>query len=246
MSPLILEIEVRGRRAEVLVHSPMMRIGSDPACEVRVSADVLGPHPLTLEVRDGRCILHNHAAARAELHGRSVNLGCSVAWAPGHVIRLNNDVALRLKTRALRPQTTVAPAPPQPPPSQPGSGSGSRGRAWYMFMVTGILLLCGFYWSLDRATLTDDDVKAELQELVRTAHRQGHREAGDPYQSELCFAIQSARIATVRGDAATAAAILAAVRDALLQHRRSDGSFDGRWDAQCLDLVKKMEQIGTR
>ena len=228
-----------------MLDRPIVRVGSDATCEVPLPPTVIGAHPVSLEIRDGRCRLHNHEAEGAELGGRKIPPGKSSDWGPGQVLRLSKDVKFRLMNRALPRKTSALPSPPRTANGQSASHVGSGAPAWsalaFIFIISG-----GAYvlWP-SQTPVTDVQVRADLRDLVDRAHHRGTA-IENLHHAEFCLAIQSARIAALRGDAKAASKILIGVRDALVQQRRPDGSFDDPWNNQCLELVKKMEQLSAR
>jgi hypothetical protein len=174
------------------------------------------------------------------------------------VFRLNDDVTLRLKSRTLvrrssslatstdRDKESTSTTSESKPTASRKSGHGARGPAWFAVVGTVIVALIAILLLTDSSDPLESQVRSELHELFVDVHRPGRSAAHDPRQTELCHAIQTARIAMLRGDAKAASTTLAAVRDALLQRRRPDGSFEGPRDEQCLSLVKKLERLGVR
>ncbi len=93
------------------------------------AADGHRAHPVSLEIRDGRCRLHNHEAEGAELGGRKIPPGKSSDWGPGQVLRLSKDVKFRLMNRALPRKPRALPSPPRTANGQAASHVGSAARS---------------------------------------------------------------------------------------------------------------------
>lgn len=70
------------------IDRPVLRVGSDPQCEICLPSAELAPHALTIEFRDGGYRLYNRAQAPVQLGGMSIQ--------PGGLGDLRADQAIEL------------------------------------------------------------------------------------------------------------------------------------------------------
>src|SRR6188768_3733158 len=78
------------------IDRPVLRIGSDPQCEISVPSAELPAHALTLEFRGGAYKAYNRTSTPIFLGSTSIQPGAAGAWSDGDVLTLPGDVRLLL------------------------------------------------------------------------------------------------------------------------------------------------------
>lgn len=78
------------------IDRPVLRVGSDPQCEISVPSADLPAHALTLEFRGGAYKAYNRTSTPIFLGSTSVQPGAAGAWSDGDVLTLPGDVRLLL------------------------------------------------------------------------------------------------------------------------------------------------------
>ncbi len=79
------------------IERPVIRIGSDPACDVCLPSVALAKHAVTLEFRDGQYLVHNRARQPIGLDGRDLPADGKAPWRGGQSLRLSDDAELQLE-----------------------------------------------------------------------------------------------------------------------------------------------------
>lgn len=78
------------------IDRPVLRIGSDPQCEICLPSAELAPHALTLEFRAGEYCVYNRGAAPLVVDGATVEAGGKGMWRGDTSLELSGAVRLRL------------------------------------------------------------------------------------------------------------------------------------------------------
>ncbi|MGD9631829.1 MAG: FHA domain-containing protein [Pirellulales bacterium] len=79
------------------VDRPVLRIGSDPQCDICLPSAELAPHALTLEFRDGNYRVYNRSASRVYVGSAIVESGTSAIWRDGETIQLPGELRVALE-----------------------------------------------------------------------------------------------------------------------------------------------------
>jgi hypothetical protein len=79
------------------IDRPVLRIGSDPQCEICLPSADLAPHALTLEFRDGTYRAYNRCSAPVNIGRAAVQPGTNAAWNSDQTVRLPGDLRLVLE-----------------------------------------------------------------------------------------------------------------------------------------------------
>lgn len=79
------------------IDRPVLRIGSDPQCDICLPSTELAPHALTLEFRDGSYRVYNRSASPVYVGASSVESGTSAAWRDGETIHLPGDLRVSME-----------------------------------------------------------------------------------------------------------------------------------------------------
>jgi hypothetical protein len=78
------------------IEDPVVRIGSDPECDLCLPSSDLAGHALTLEYRDGDYFLHNKSAGSIVVSGKPLPSGNTAKWREGRKVELPGNTVLVL------------------------------------------------------------------------------------------------------------------------------------------------------
>jgi hypothetical protein len=79
------------------IDRPVLRIGSDPQCEICVPTADLAPHALTLEFRDGNYRAYNRGSTPVNIGAAIVQPGAIGVWQGDQTVHLPGDLRLLLE-----------------------------------------------------------------------------------------------------------------------------------------------------
>ncbi len=79
------------------IDRPVLRIGSDPQCEICLPTAELAPHAVTLEYRDGNYRAYNRGTAPVSVGADLVKPGANAIWRADQTVQLPGDVRLVLE-----------------------------------------------------------------------------------------------------------------------------------------------------
>jgi hypothetical protein len=79
------------------IDRPVLRVGSDPQCDVCLPSAELAPHALTLEFRDGNYRVYNRSASPVYVGAAIVESGTSAVWHDGETIQLPGELRVALE-----------------------------------------------------------------------------------------------------------------------------------------------------
>jgi hypothetical protein len=79
------------------IDRPVLRIGSDPQCEICLPSADLASHALTLEFRDGTYRAYNRCSAPINIGRVAVQPGTNAAWNGDQTVQLPGDLRLVLE-----------------------------------------------------------------------------------------------------------------------------------------------------
>ena len=79
------------------IDRPVLRVGSDPQCDICLPSTDLAPHSLTVEYRDGRYRVYNRCPSAISLGGISIPAGGAGELVPDRTISLPGELKLVLK-----------------------------------------------------------------------------------------------------------------------------------------------------
>jgi len=75
----------------------VLRVGSDPQCDVCLLSAELAPHALTLEFRDGNYRAYNRSQSPVNVGSTVVQPGANAIWPAGETLQLPGDLRLALE-----------------------------------------------------------------------------------------------------------------------------------------------------
>jgi hypothetical protein len=84
--------------ANYWIDRSVLRIGSDPQCDVCLPSTEVAPHALTLEYRDGKYRAYNRGASPMTVGTVAVPPGASETWLPDQAVQLGGQMRLVLET----------------------------------------------------------------------------------------------------------------------------------------------------
>jgi hypothetical protein len=79
------------------IDRPVLRIGSDPQCDVCLLSAELAPHALTLEFRDGSYRAYNRSQSPVNIGSTVVQPGANAVWQANDTLQLPGDLRLALE-----------------------------------------------------------------------------------------------------------------------------------------------------
>jgi hypothetical protein len=79
------------------VDRAVMRVGSDPTCDVCLPSAELAPHALTLEFRDGAYRAYNRSSSVVSVGAATVQPGSNAVWQSDETIHLPGDLRISLE-----------------------------------------------------------------------------------------------------------------------------------------------------
>jgi hypothetical protein len=79
------------------IDRPVLRIGSDPNCEICLPTADVAPHALTLEYRDGKYRAYNRSPEPIRIGAAMVQQGATGVWGGDQAVQLPGDLRLVLQ-----------------------------------------------------------------------------------------------------------------------------------------------------
>jgi hypothetical protein len=217
------------------IERPVLRIGSDPQCEICVPTAELPPHALTLEFRDGNYRVYNRGSAPISIGASIVQPGTSWNWPPGQTVHLPGDLRLVLQADgdprpAPRPDSfrddgnLVDPQAETPSVRTAGSagdaaGTKSSKKTLIQLAIIGICALAAAAMLLmDRdGTTSATAERPSFESIVETTLAQNQGTSA----RVLLPRLQYAQAALVRGNNQFARERFLKLRDQLVQQKVS-------------------------
>ncbi len=226
----------------------VLRIGSDPQCDISLPSTELEPHALTLEFRDGTYRVYNRCASPVSIGAAVVKPGANAVWRADETIQLPGDLRISLDVDgdprpAPRPETRLDDGFDDDSRSLPSGGASaeaageaakkSKGSLVQMGVIgICVLAMAGLLLmkkgdaesaAKDRPTF-NDIVQASLTK--DEAHR------------DIIRRLQYAQAALVRGNSALARERFLKLRDQLVNHV---DSLDARSQADAKTVLSYVE-----
>jgi hypothetical protein len=207
------------------IDRPVLRIGSDPQCDVCLPSAELAPHALTLEFRDGTYRAYNRGAAPVTIGREMVNSGSVGVWPADATVALPGDVRLVLEIDgdpqpAPRPESRFddvlvegAESPEAEAAVATGDAAGTKksSSTTQMAIIGLCVLMMGALLMFNRAgsTTTVAD-RPTFDAIVRSSLE------GDDTVRTVVRRLQYAQAALVRGNFDQARERFSKLRDQLL------------------------------
>lgn len=220
------------------IDRPVLRIGSDPQCEICLPTADLAPHALTLEFRDGTYRAYNRGSSPVSIGATVVNPGANAVWPPDATAQLPGDLRLVLEVDG-----DPRPSPRQEPRLEDGfvddvesraagtAAAGSAGDAaakkkksstLVQLAVIGIcvVMMAGFLLLKPGGGETAAPNRPSFDAIVRESL------AKDEASRAVVRRLQYAQAALVRGNTALARERFLYLRDQLMDQDESLSAED--------------------
>ena len=224
------------------IDRPVLRVGSDPQCEISVPSADLPAHALTLEFRSGAYKAYNRTSTPIFLGSTSVQPGAAGAWSDGDVLTLPGDVRLLLAFDG-DPRTSPRPdsrmddgfdddrptaAGETPKAATPEEAQKAKSKSLMQMIIIGVCLAGGgllLMSSGDTEATTED--RPTFTQIVETSLKK------DANIRTLVQKLQYAESFIVRGNDEVARTQFSELRDQLT--RQMDAlSADDQKDAKAI------------
>jgi hypothetical protein len=214
------------------VDRPVLRIGSDPQCEICLPSAELAPHALTLEYRDGNYRAYNRCAAAINIGKMSVQPGTNAIWSGDQTAQLPGDLRLVLEIDgdprpSARPETrhddrfaTDDAAPQLLEPAAAGESTTKKSSSTMVQLAVIGLCILGMAAMLtmrggeETATAAN---RPSFESIVRTTLASKN----DDVTRALLPRLQYAQAALVRGNGQLARRQFLRLRDQLIRQHES-------------------------
>ncbi len=231
------------------IDRPVLRIGSDPQCEICLPTSDLAPHAMTLEFRDGIYRAYNRSSGPVTIGRAVVQPSATGIWEAGQAVQLPGDLRLVLDVNGdPRPS-------PRPEPridddfgrgGEPGlmeaagatEGAAANKKSSSTLMQLGVIGLCllgmAAFLTMGRG---DDPTAANRPTFDGIVAATLKKEANDPARV-LLPRLQYAQSALIRGNDVQARTQFLKLRDQLVRQNEALPE-DGRVELeQMLDYVE--------
>jgi hypothetical protein len=234
-----------GAGREFPVQEEVFRVGSGPACRLRLP-DGVEAHAATVEFRNGGYVVYNKGARPLQVEGRPVAAMGFSAWAAGQRLQLTPGVVLRLRVegdpapaRFVKPAVREADlgtdvAPEAAAPAKVAPKKSSRAVQWAVIGLCLVAVPILLWLNLNQDVDPDPGAgQRQFEALVKELRvKEPEPEAGP---NALWSLLESARAAELRGEAGAAEKQYSRILIILRQR----GGDDGRLN----DLEKKAEKF---
>lgn len=209
------------------IDRPVLRIGSDPQCEICVPSAELAPHALTLEFRSGTYRAYNRGSSPVNIGRSIVQPGTAGAWNDGDMLVLPGDLRLVLAVDgdsrpSPRPEARTDDGIDEPEIATAGSSAATpeaakqaSSKSMIQMLVilvcvvgTGGLLLLNQTGGFDAAPPVN---RASFEEIVRGSLKK------DAAIRQLVERLQYAQSFVVRGNDEYAKLCFSDLRDQLIR-----------------------------
>ncbi|HVT26967.1 MAG TPA: hypothetical protein VHE81_03005 [Lacipirellulaceae bacterium] len=229
------------------IDRPVLRIGSDPQCEICLPIADLAPHALTLEFRNGTYRAYNRGSLPVTIGDAAIQPGAAGVWGEDETAILPGDLRLVLEfdgdpRPCLRPETrldngfdtdgqTASSAVAAPADAAAQKNSNKK-----MMVQLAIIGVCGLAaaWLLlmPRAATTPAVNVPSFDAIVVNSLNK------DKEIRTLVEQLQFAQAALVRGHIELSAALFLRLRDRLIRQKDSLPEADREYAQHILDYVQ--------
>jgi len=228
------------------IDRPVLRIGSDPQCEICLPSAELSPHTLTLEFRGGAYRVYNRGTSAVSIGRAVVQPGGAAAWEEGDTAQLPGGLRLvlevdgdprpspRQETRVDDPYASDATAESAEARQTTGAPTTKKSSKTTMQLaIIGICILAGAaFLFMPRGEETPVVNRPTFKSIVESGLKK------DDNVRALVQQLQYAEAAIVRGHPQLAGILYLRLRDQLLHQQQSLPAAD-REDARVmLDYVQ--------
>jgi len=236
------------------IDRPVLRVGSDPQCEISVPSAELPAHALTLEFRGGSYKAYNRSGVPIFLGSSVLQPGAAGAWDDGDVATLPGDVRLLLTfdgdpRPAPRPDSRRDDGFDEPEaavtgeaakPATPEEAQKAKSKSTMQLLVIGLCIAAGgllLMTSGDTEEATAD--RPTFAEIVETSLKKGEN------IRTLAQKLQYAESFVVRGNDEMARQQFSELRDQLTRQMDSLPADDQK-DALSIQEFVEMRLSGLQ
>jgi hypothetical protein len=215
------------------IDRPVLRIGSDPQCEICLPSAELAPHALTLEYRDGNYRAYNRCSEPINIGRATVQPGTNAAWKAAQTVHLPGDLRLVLEVDgdsrpSPRPETRhdddFATADAGPLLAEPAAAAETPKKKSSSTMVQlAIIGLCilGMAAMLTMGGSEEPASAANQPSFASIVRTTLAEENNDDVTRALLPRLQYAQAALVRGNSQLARRHFLRLRDQLVRQREA-------------------------
>jgi hypothetical protein len=226
------------------IDRPVLRVGSDPQCEICLPTADLAPHALTVEFRGGIYRAYNRGSVPISLGNTTLQPGASSAWNDGDMASLPGDQRLVLSINgdpspSPRPERALddgfdddgATAASDTPSLTPEQVQKAKSKSLMQMGIIGVCVVgMGGLLMMNKmlgGTETQAPNRPSFNEIVTDSLTK------DAAIRQLVQKLQFAQSFIVRGDPDNARIQFGELRDQLLRHMDSLSTAD-RKDAEVI------------
>ncbi len=229
------------------IDRPVLRIGSDPQCEICLPSADLAPHALTLEFRGGAYRAYNRGASAVSIGRAVVQPGAGGAWGEGETANLPGDLRLVLDVDgdprpSPRPETRVedgyaSDATAESADARPTAGAPtakkSSSKTTVQLAIIGLCVLAGAgFFFMPRGNDAPVVNRPTFNAIVDSGLKK------DENVRALVQQLQFAEAALVRGHNELAGILFLRLRDRLVREQDSLPAADHEDAHNMLDYVQ--------
>jgi hypothetical protein len=233
------------------IDRPVLRIGSDPNCEICVPSAELSPHTLTLEFRGGVYRAYNRGSAPVYMGSSTLQPGGVATWEDGVAATLPGELRLVLAVDgdprpcprpevladeeeeyvdepAIRGDTATTVT------AEAAQKAKSKSMVQMLVIVVCMAMTGMFLWMLNLIPEDEQTVnRPSFDGIVVSTLKDG-----SPYVRGLVERLQYGQALLVRGDPARARVQFAALRDQLIQQKNVPTGADAKYVQKIKDYVE--------
>jgi len=229
------------------VDRPVLRIGSDPQCEICLPSAELSPHALTLEFRGGTYRAYNRGTSAVTIGNATVQPGGVGAWAEDETAHLPGDLRLVLEVDgdprpSPRPETrdddgfeTAAAAASADRPVTGAAPAATKSKSKSLVQL-GIIAACGLamaaFLFMPPAAETPVTNRPTFDSIVASGLKK------DGNTRALVQQLQFAQAALVRGHNELAGLLFLRLRDRLVRQQETLTAAEREDAREMLDYVQ--------
>jgi hypothetical protein len=215
------------------IDRPVLRIGSDPQCDICLPTAELAPHALTLEFRDGTYRVYNRGGGPVSVGPAALTPGANAVWNDGDPIVLPGNLQLALAVDGdprpcPRPElghdndlVTDTAAQPADTAAGPLDEAEAKKKSSKTMVQLGVIAACvlamAWFLTLGKGEETPPVNRPTFDALVRKTLA---KDASDPLRAFLPR-LQYAQAASVRNQNRLASTHFMKLRDQLVRQMRT-------------------------
>ncbi|OAI46997.1 hypothetical protein AYO44_10335 [Planctomycetaceae bacterium SCGC AG-212-F19] len=254
MGAVITVLSGAAAQREFRVEAEVLRIGSDPACDIVLPDAGLAGHVATLESRDGGYVVYNRGGGVLRLDNVVLPARSFKPWQAGQTLKVSEAVALKLDIRAEAPaarRAAVAPASgnsvvgsaKETAASAPAPSPAKRMQQYVILGVIGVVGVIVLFMDSPTPGAAKPAAGARNKFTELMAECQREYRGNDLIQQ----VVQEARIAALRNDVARARVLYGQVLETLLPRRDASGNFPRALEQQIWNFAsEELDKVHER